>query len=179
MDLGQKIRNDRKKSNMTLEQLAQKVGISKMTLHRIETGKTSPSIAMLGDIAQALEKPLVSFIEEDAGFLKITRKDDQFIFEGDTISARNILPRGSLNSVDVKNMAINYVEAKNGAEIKTHTNKGFEWAFQMSGQSLVYYDGKKYISNPGDVFFYDGRKPHSVKYKGENKFMLISFKEEK
>ena len=45
MELGQRIRNERKMMNMTLEKLAKKVGISKMTLHRIETGKTSPSIA--------------------------------------------------------------------------------------------------------------------------------------
>lgn len=176
MDLGQKIRDERKRANMTLEHLAQKVGVSKMTLHRIETGKTSPSIACLGDIAQALQKPLRSFIEEDEGFLKITRKKDQFSFENRNLRARNIFPRGSLSSANPAGMAINYVEAKDGAEVETHTNKGFEWVFQISGKSIVHYDDKKYIAEAGDVFFYDGRRPHSVRYQGRNKFLLISFK---
>jgi transcriptional regulator with XRE-family HTH domain len=176
MDLSQKIREERKKSNMTLEQLAKKVGISKMTLHRIETGKTSPSIAILGDIAQALDRHLTSFIDEDIGFIKITRKNDQFIFESEALKARNLLPRGSLNSVTAGNIAVNYVEAENGQEIAEHTNKGFEWVYQISGKTIFHYDGKRCLSNPGDVFFYDGKRPHSAKYKGKNRFLLISFK---
>ena len=176
MDLGQRIRNERKMLNMTLEQLAKKVGISKMTLHRIETSKTSPSIAILGDIAEALHTPISNFIEEDKGFIKITKKEDQFSVEGDNLIAKNVLPRRSLNSLKIDSMAVNYVEARNGAEVKTHTIKGFEWVFQISGKSIFNYDGKELVGNPGDVFFYDGRKPHSVKYKGKNKFLLISFK---
>ena len=176
MELGQRIRNERKMMNMTLEQLAKKVGISKMTLHRIETGKTSPSIAILGDLAEALHTPITNFIEENSGFIKITRKKDQFSVDSDNLVAKNVFPRRSLDSAKTESMAINYVEASSGAEVKTHTNNGFEWVFQISGKSIFDYDGKEYVSNPGDVFFYDGRKPHSVKYKGKNKFLLISFK---
>lgn len=176
MDIGQKVRDERKKMKMTLEHLAKKVGISKMTLHRIETGKTSPSIACLGDIAQALRRPLTSFIDEDRGFIKITRKKDQFSFDNDKLKARNILPRGSISPENLGSIAVNYVEAKDGAGIETHTNKGFEWVFHISGKTILYYDSKKYVSHPGDVFFYDGRRPHSVKYYGKNKFLLISFK---
>ncbi|MBW1736148.1 MAG: helix-turn-helix domain-containing protein [Deltaproteobacteria bacterium] len=176
MELGEKIRAERNRAKMTLDQLAKKVGISKMTLQRIETGKTSPSIAVLGDIAQALQKPLSSFIEEKSGFIKITRKKDQFSFENDKLKARNILPRGSIGLGNVGGIAINYVEAKNGVEVETHINKGFEWVFQISGKAILLYDGKEYVSTPGDVFFYDGRRPHSVKYKGKNRFLLISFK---
>ena len=176
MDLGQRIRNERKMMNLTLEQLSRKIGISKMTLQRIETGKTSPSIAILGDLAEALHTPITNFIEENSGFIKITRKKDQFSVDSDNLVATNVFPRRSFNSVKIDSLAINYVEASNGAEVKTHTNKGFEWVFQITGKSVFDYDGKEFVSNPGDVFFYDGNKPHSVKYKGKNKFLLISFK---
>ena len=176
MVLGQKIRDERKRLNLTLEDLANKVGISKMTLHRIETGKSSPSIACLGDIAQALNKSLVTFIEEHSGFIKISRKEDQFSVESNKLIARNIFPRGSLSSESLDSMAINYVEAKSGGETETHTNRGLEWVFQISGKSQFYYDNEEYAANPGDVFFYDGRRPHSTKYKGRNRFLLISFK---
>ena len=49
-NLGSKIRFERKKKQMTLAQLAKKVGTSPMTLHRIEAGKTSPSITLLSEI---------------------------------------------------------------------------------------------------------------------------------
>jgi len=176
MDIGQKIRDERKRAKMTLEHLAKKVGISKMTLHRIETGKTSPSIAVLGDIAQALQKPITSFIEEENGFMKITRKKNQFSLENANLRTRNILPRGSISPNNLGSISINYVEAKDGMELETHTNKGFEWVFHLSGKTIIHYNNKEYESRPGDVFYYDGRKPHSVKYYGNNKFVLISFK---
>jgi transcriptional regulator with XRE-family HTH domain len=175
MKIGEKIRKERNLLKMTLEQLAQKVGISKMTLHRIETGKTSPSIAVLGDISQALQKPISSFIDEDHGFIRIIRKKEQFTLESGNLRSKILSPRGSIN-VENGNFAINYVEAKNGTELKVHKNKGLEWVFQISGKSAFYYDKKKYIANTGDVFFYDGRRPHAVKYYGKNKFVLISFK---
>jgi transcriptional regulator with XRE-family HTH domain len=175
MEIGEKIRHERNLLSMTLEQLAKKVGISKMTLHRIETGKTSPSIATLGDISQVLQKPISSFIDEENGFIRIIRKKEQFTLASNSLRSRILSPRGSIN-VPNGSLAINYVEAKGGTELKVHKNKGFEWVFQISGKSVFYYDKKKYISNPGDVFFYDGRRPHAVKYYGKNKFVLISFK---
>ena len=155
MEIGEKIRYERNLLKMTLEELAKKVGISKMTLHRIETGKTSPSIATLGDISQVLQKPISSFIDEENGFVRIIRKKWQFTLVSNNLRSRILSPRGSIN-VPNGNLAINYVEAKGGTELKVHKNK--------------------YISNPGDVFFYDGRRPHAVKYYGKNKFVLISFK---
>ena len=176
MNIGERIRNRRKESKMTLEYLAKEVGISKMTLHRIETGKTSPSIACLADIAQALQEPITSFIDESRDFIKVIRKKDQFTFEGDKLKSRNIFPRGALSSLKGSNIAINYVEAEDGAEIEPHVNKGFEWVFQISGKAFLTYGDEEYVSKPGDVFFYNGRQKHSVRYRGKNKFLLLSFK---
>lgn len=176
MEIGEKIRRERKSMKLTLEELATRVGISKMTLHRIETGKTSPSIAVLGDISQALHKPISSFIEEDHGYIKISRLNKQFIQEGKDLTSRVLSPRGSLKVPKDASIAIYYVEAKDGAEVQTHRNRGFEWVFQISGKCEIYYDKKKYLSGAGDVFFYDGRRPHSAKYYGKNTFILVSFK---
>ena len=176
MEVGGRIRNERKKTKLTLEDLAQKIGISKMTLQRIETGKTSPSVAILGDIANVLGTPITSFIDETPGFIKVFNKDDQFSIVSDGLKARNVFPRAPLSTLNAETMAINYVEAKTGSKVKAHTNKGYEWVFQLAGKSMLTYDGKQYIAKEGDIFFYDGRRPHSVKYIGKNRFILISFK---
>jgi len=176
MEIGEKIRSERKRTKMTLDQLAKKIGVSKMTIHRIETGKTSPSIAILGDIAEALHTPISRFIEEGTPLIVINRKEQHFSVEGDNLIATNVFPRRLLSSLNSETMAINYVEAENGAVVEKHTNKGYEWVFQISGQSVLRYDKNEYICNSGDVFFYDATRAHSVKYLGTNKFLLISFK---
>lgn len=61
--IGTKIRIERKRSGLTLSQLAEKVGITLITLQRIETGKSSPSVALLSEIAQNLDKSIVSFVK--------------------------------------------------------------------------------------------------------------------
>ncbi len=44
----------RNRKGMSEEELAEKSGVSKSTIQRIEAGKTSPSINKLGKIAEAL-----------------------------------------------------------------------------------------------------------------------------
>jgi len=59
---------------LTLKQLALKVGISSITLQRIEVGKSSLSVILL-QIANAVDKPISAFFEEEAGsFVHIKRK---------------------------------------------------------------------------------------------------------
>jgi quercetin dioxygenase-like cupin family protein len=89
--------------------------------------------------------------------------------------ARILFPRQRIKA-EHGTMAINYVECKSGGKIETHRNQGMEFVFQLSGTSVFNYDGTEYTARPGDVFFYDGRRPHSVEYRGNNKFILISFK---
>ena len=53
----------RTSKNLTQEELAEKVGISKATINRIETGMQDPSIKTLQKIAKALDMKLkISFV---------------------------------------------------------------------------------------------------------------------
>jgi len=78
-EIGTKIRIERKKNGLTLEQLAKRVGISPITLQRIETGKSSPSVVLLSEIAQTLNKPIASFFEIDKSLVHITRQNQRNI----------------------------------------------------------------------------------------------------
>jgi transcriptional regulator with XRE-family HTH domain len=176
MQIGDRIRKERTTRGLSLAQLAKLVGVSKMTLHRVETGKTSPSIALLGDLAQALEKSLTGLLEDEtSGFIQIVTKKEQFTFNEGQVTARILLPRQRIKSEN-GTLAVNYVECTSGGKIESHRNQGMEFVFQFSGTSVFNYDGKEYTARPGDVFFYDGRRLHSVEYRGNNKFILISFK---
>lgn len=175
MGLGERIRRERRAKGMGLAQMARLVGVSKMTLHRVETGKTSPSIALLGDIAQALEKPLVGLIQEEPQkFLRIKRKKEQPAFNEGLLKGRVLLERQKIRAEE-GTMAVHYVEAKPGSKVDLHSNDGYELVLHLSGQTSFVYDGKEYTAGPGDLFFYDGRHPHSCLYNG-SKFILISFK---
>ncbi len=62
--IAEKIRQIRKTKGMTLEQLGEKIGISRGMLSRLETNRSTPPIATLAKIAQGLEVPIGLFFEE-------------------------------------------------------------------------------------------------------------------
>lgn len=62
--IAERIRQIRKTKGMTLEQLGEKIGISRGMLSRLETNRSSPPIATLAKIAQGLEVPISLFFEE-------------------------------------------------------------------------------------------------------------------
>jgi transcriptional regulator with XRE-family HTH domain len=92
-EMGTKIRIERKKSGLTLEQLARKVGISAITLQRIETGKSNASVVLLSEIANAVNKPIFSFIvERKSPFIHIKRKNQRLV-SSPTLKTKIIGPR--------------------------------------------------------------------------------------
>ena len=65
MNIGGKIRKERKARGLSLKDLAEGCGLSVMTLQRIETEKTSPSVATLSRIAHHLLRPICFFIGKE------------------------------------------------------------------------------------------------------------------
>jgi len=61
--IAERIRQIRKTRGLTLEQLGEKIGISRGMLSRLETNRSSPPIATLAKIAQGLEVPIGLFFE--------------------------------------------------------------------------------------------------------------------
>jgi transcriptional regulator with XRE-family HTH domain len=67
MQIGNRIREIRKNNGMSMKEMAQKVGVSYLTIQRIETGKVSPSVALLSEIAYHLRHPIASFFDKAIG----------------------------------------------------------------------------------------------------------------
>ena len=79
--IGTEIRAERHKSGFTLGELAERLGISLISRKRIETGKSSPSVAILSEIAHQRNRSIFSFFgeEKDKSFIHIKRKSQQTI----------------------------------------------------------------------------------------------------
>lgn len=66
MNIGKKMKEVRKRNCLTQEQLANKVGISLMSIRRYEKDERSPNMKTLKKIAAALDVPISDLIEGDA-----------------------------------------------------------------------------------------------------------------
>ena len=65
MDIGHKIKQLRIQKGLTLEELASRSELTKGFLSQTERNLTSPSIATLNDIVEALGTSLSEFFKED------------------------------------------------------------------------------------------------------------------
>jgi transcriptional regulator with XRE-family HTH domain len=157
-EIGSKIRTQRKKGGLTLEQLARKVGISAITLQRIETGKSSPSVIVLDEIAAALNRPLFSFLEGGGKpFVHIKSKDQQVV-SGRSLMSMFVGPRRMI----ADNIVVIRGQLEKGKSIDPHTNPGVEWVYGTEGTGKFTLNGEIHILEAGDSASYDARLEHSV-----------------
>jgi transcriptional regulator with XRE-family HTH domain len=156
--IGTKIRIERKKNGLTLKQLAKKVGISPITLQRIETGKSSPSVVLLSEIASHLNKSIHSFFEErEKPFICIKRKNQRSI-STPMLKIKSIGPRNMI----ADNIVVTYGELKKGKRIDPHTNKGIEYNYNIEGKCELKLNGQSYFLEAGDSSTFNARLEHSV-----------------
>mgnify|MGYP006291389931 FL=1 len=156
--IGGRIRAERNRLGLTLEALAAKVGVSKMTLQRIETGATSPSIVTLTDISFHLKQPIESLIREGEPNVVLLKKDDQDTLFDPESGIRVLAPRGLIS----ERVIITCARLDLGTVIETHVNRGFEWAYLIQGKAVVTVGAGAYPVEKGDAIFYDAHYPHSI-----------------
>lgn len=93
MNIGNKIREARKQRGLNMKEFARRVGISYLTLYRVETDRVSPSVALFSEIAHHLNQPLVNLFDDHSKFTivragtvpTVESKEEYEIGEGDLI----------------------------------------------------------------------------------------------
>ena len=83
MDLGRKIKQLRLANDLTLEELANRSELSKGFLSQVERNLTSPSVATLDDILEALGTNLHDFFDQQEDEQLVFGKKDFFVNEQD------------------------------------------------------------------------------------------------
>lgn len=160
---------------LTLEQMARKVGISPMTLQRIEIGKSSPSLVLLSEIANNLNKSIYSFIKE-----KRTQKlpfyiklKDQISMSTPVMKVKVIGPKKMIG----ENIVVTYGEFKKGKSVDPHSDHGKEFTYIMEGRCQFKQDGQTILLEAGDSIFHNARREHSITALEKFKFFSIYMKD--
>ena len=83
MEIGIKLKELRLKNQLTQEELADRSELTKGYISQLENDLTSPSIATLKDILQALGSSLSEFFSEDEEEPLVFTKEDYFLKEGE------------------------------------------------------------------------------------------------
>jgi transcriptional regulator with XRE-family HTH domain len=157
------VRRRRQDIGLTVGQLAERSGISKGMLSKIENAQTSPSLATLERLASALDMPLTSLFrglaeERDAVFVKAD-SGPEIVRQG-TRAGHAYQLLGSLRGPrkQVEPLLVTLTER---AEIfPSFQHSGTELLYMLSGTMDYSYGKQQYRMEPGDTLQFEGDIPH-------------------
>jgi transcriptional regulator with XRE-family HTH domain len=168
--IGARIREDRKKKRMTLQEVADKTGLSTPYLSQIENGKVNINISNLEVISKALETTMGSyFIDVNNQDLKVVRKKDRKWYA----LAENA--KESLLIKSAGNLEIAVIHIDPGANSgKPDSHPGEEFSYVSRGKvRMVLNDGQIVELEEGDVIYYQSDNLHFWENIGEIKAEVL------
>lgn len=160
--IGPKIHQLRKQKNLSLQQLAERAGISAAAIHRIERNGMVPTIATLMKIAAALNRSVAYFVDEDTDDSRqaiLVRADDRkrvYTSKGGLDLAGISGPYGRFFMAGA--MAVVEPGASSGERPMEHP--GEELVFVLAGTLHFEVDADEFSLGPGDALHFRTDRPH-------------------
>jgi transcriptional regulator with XRE-family HTH domain len=161
--IGRQVRAYRKKLDITVVDLANQAGLSAGMLSKIENGLTSPSLATLRALADALKIPVTALF---AGYDEVSDAMHVKAGEGLKIERRGtraghqyqLLGHSTHPSIAVEPYLITITEASDVFPRFQHA--GLEFLYILQGEVNYRHGDTIYELREGDSLFFDADKPH-------------------
>lgn len=163
--IGRKLRHMRKRSELTLQEVARRAGCSESLVSKVETGKALPSLSNLHRIVSVLGGNISTL------FQAVETRPEQVWKAG----KRPIIATGSRrgNSVELEQLVAD--EPKRMLEANIHLippgggsdgslrHEGEEMGYVLAGQIELIIDGRKHQLAEGDSFAFRSELSHSYR----------------
>lgn len=169
MDIGAKIKRLRVKNRLTLEELANRSELTKGFLSQVERDLTSPSIATLEDILEALGTTLGEFFSDDGDEQIVFTANDYFINKQDGYDISFIVPNAQKN-----NMEPILIRLHPGCESDHYGPcESEEFGYVLQGRVELHYGDSRYTVKKGQTFYLRGDRIRYLKNAWETEAKVI------
>jgi len=175
-DIGQNIRQIREQTGQTVTAIAQRAGLTKSTLSKIEKGQVSPPISTLVRVAAALQVELASFfasskpqktcIYTPAGKGRIlTRDGSRFGYAYEALALEMPGKRGEPFVLTIRP----------GDPAGEFAHDGQEFIYMLSGSLAFSVGDETYTLRKGDSLYFNASQPHRTRVIGKQaaKFVCV------
>jgi transcriptional regulator with XRE-family HTH domain len=156
--LGKKIRKRRRAIDMTLQQVSERVGLSIGFLSQIERGASTPSLASLCNIAEALGTSVDAFVKAPPRATgAVSRQGERETFSlGDARRTYELLGAGFADA----RLHPTLVRRPPGHVSEIMHNEGEDFVYIIEGCILLEVGGERHILNKGDSMHFQSHLPH-------------------
>ena len=175
--IGERIRTQRHKLHMSLDELGSRTKLSKSFLSQVERGITSPSIESLSLIAQAIGVPMfLFFVEEDgqqviqrrSGRRSLTVPDSHFQYESIWYGARRKI-EVIIGRLKPGESSSDQPRGHSAADMTTVD----ECVFVLQGKAEFQLGDEVSILEKDDSAYFAGNIPHRFCAVGEEELVLL------
>jgi transcriptional regulator with XRE-family HTH domain len=153
------LRRERRRSGLSLTEVARRAGIAKSTLSQLESGVGNPSLETLWALCVALDTPFSRLVDPPRPIVQVIRAG-----EGPTFSAARADYRATLLAACPpgarRDMYLISAEPGPGREADPHMPGVSEHVVLSSGRALVGLADEPVELGPGDYICYPGDLPH-------------------
>ncbi|SEF56225.1 Transcriptional regulator, contains XRE-family HTH domain [Nonomuraea solani] len=163
--VGPRLKRIRAQSGVTLTDLAERTGISKSTLSRLENGQRRPSLELLLPLSQVYRVPLDDLVgAPDVADPRIRLKPRR-------VHGRTVIPlTRQPNGVQAWKMII--PPSQSTPSLRTHD--GYEWLYVLSGRMRLILGDRDFVFGVGEAAEFDTQVPHWFGSTGEGAAEVLS-----
>lgn len=169
MDIGKKLKELRLQNDLTLVDLASRCELTKGFLSQVEHNLTTPSIATLEDIVEALGTNLSEFFREEEEAQIVFSTQDFFVDEKDGYTIEWVIPNAQKNQMEPILLTLHSHEKSH--ELSSHN--GEEFGYVLKGSITLVRGNKKYKLKAQETFYIDGSKSHYLYNHGSSDAKIL------
>ncbi|HEX4688395.1 MAG TPA: XRE family transcriptional regulator [Nocardioides sp.] len=160
-----RLRKVRELRGVTLTDVAERTGISKSTLSRLENGQRRPSLELLLPLAQAYRVPLDDLVgAPEVGDPRIRLKPRK-------VNGRTVLP---LTRSPGGVQAWKIVIPARQSQPSPRTHDGYEWLYVLAGRMRLVIGDQDLVLGVGEAAEFDTQLPHWFGSTGEGPAEVLS-----
>lgn len=161
--IGRQVRAFRQQLDMTVAEVAKLAALSPGMLSKIENGMTSPSLATLRSLSEALNVPVTAFFrkyEEQRDATHVRAGEGLLIERRGTRSGHSyrLLGHSLRGPVIQEPYLVTLTEESEVFPLFQHP--GSELIYVLEGEVVYRHADKTYRLGPGDSLFFDADAPH-------------------
>lgn len=159
-NIAKNLKELRRNCQLSLEELAEKSGVSKSMLGEIERGRTNPTVSVLWKIAKGINTPLTSLIKEPEFDSVIIRKSEYKVLNNEMgIQISSIFPYYEPHRLEILHLEIS---PHSILENSGHMEGVEEYLFVLDGHVNVYANGEQVVLHSNDAFRFKANSSHNI-----------------
>lgn len=175
--ISNKIKEIRKEKGITIQEVADRAGVSKGLISQIENNRTIPSLLVLINIINALNIDLNEFFKDfnselDSSPVVVRKKDTYSPFEKESAIGFHY-KRIFTSAMDSSTMDIVLLELLPDAQRPMVETEAYEYKYIISGQVEYIFNDQKISLEEGDSIFFNGRLSHTPRNVGSEKAVML------